>query len=176
MLKESVMPLLKLIGIEPNVIKKFMALGIDSAEELIALAATPNGIDEIAKYLGLDLQAAKKIVNDAKNSLPSELRAQLSRPSELKIMFGARKPKRRTEFERQLKAIPGKIPTRAQSSFAQLISVVQAVTSASDVNLIPQMTRIKNQGNRGTCVAFASVAVREFLMGSKQDLSEQYHY
>jgi hypothetical protein len=176
MLKESIMPLLKLINIERNIIKKLLELGIDSTEELIALAATPNGLNEIAKYLSLDLQAVKTIIDDAKKKLPAELSSQLSRPSELKITFGARKPKRRTEFEKQLLATTGDLPARAQSTFAQLISMVQAVTAVSEVNLIPQLTLIRNQGNRGTCVAFASVAVREFLMGSKQDLSEQYLY
>lgn len=44
------------------------------------------------------------------------------------------------------------------------------------IRLTNQMPPIKDQGSRGTCVAFASVALREFLEKSKADFSEQFFY
>jgi len=44
------------------------------------------------------------------------------------------------------------------------------------VRLMDRLPDVQNQGNRGTCVAFASVALREFLVGATIDLSEQFLY
>ena len=40
--------------------------------------------------------------------------------------------------------------------------------------LIDKLPEVRDQGNRGTCVAFASVALREFLIECKARLSEQF--
>ncbi|WP_455392121.1 CFI-box-CTERM domain-containing protein [[Eubacterium] cellulosolvens] len=176
MLKQRIIPLVKMVGIEQKLIKEFSKLGIDSAEELVALAATPGGLDAVARYLGVDKGRAKKLVEDAKKKLPVELREKLSRPSDLPVMFGARIPKRRKQFEAARAAHPERPLKRSASQFSKAIATAPAVTAPSEVNLIPQMTRIKDQGSRGTCVAFACVAAREFIAGSKPDLSEQYLY
>ena len=176
MLKKRIIPLLKIVGIDTKMIEKISDLGIDTAEELVALAATPGGLQGMAKYLGQNEQTVKKLVEDSKKKLPKELRDLLSKPSDLKVSLGARIPRRRKEFETKIVKHPEKPPKRPISQFAGLIQQVQAVAAPAEIDLIPQMTMIKNQGNRGTCVAFASVAVREFLAGSKPDLSEQYLY
>ena len=44
------------------------------------------------------------------------------------------------------------------------------------VNLIDQMQPIRDQGERGTCVAFSSVAMREFMTRREHELSEQFFY
>ncbi len=176
MVKQRIKPLLKIVGIDPKFIKTFSVLGIDSAEELVALAATPNGLQKLAKLLRLDEKTIKKMVESAKKSLPKELGEQMAKASDLQVMFGARIPERRKKFEAALAKHPAAAPKRKASQFANIITTVSAVTTPSEVNLIPQMTSIRNQGNRGTCVAFAAVAVREFLTGSKTDLSEQYLY
>ena len=44
------------------------------------------------------------------------------------------------------------------------------------VRLMDQLRPVKNQGGRGTCVAFASVALREFIEGAELDFSEQFLY
>lgn len=176
MLKQRILPLIKSVGIQPKIIDKFSNLGIDSAEELVALSATPVGLEGVAKYLGLDEQKAKKIIEDAKKRLPKDIRKEMSKPSDLTVMFGARKPQRRKKFEAAAAQQPEKPPTRAASQFAQVIAAAPAVTAPPEVNLIAQTTGIKNQGSRGTCVAFSSVSVREFLAGSKPDMSEQFLY
>lgn len=46
-----------------------------------------------------------------------------------------------------------------------------------EVSLIDRMApHVRNQGQRGTCVAFASVALREFLLPARMNLSEQFLY
>lgn len=52
-------------------------------------------------------------------------------------------------------------------------------TPPPTTNLIPQMPPVRNQGNRGTCVAHAALAIEEHflnLQGAYQDLSEQFLY
>lgn len=44
------------------------------------------------------------------------------------------------------------------------------------VRLLDRLRPVKNQGSRGTCVAFGSVALREFLVGTAPELSEQFLY
>jgi C1A family cysteine protease len=53
----------------------------------------------------------------------------------------------------------------------------QADLGVSEVNHVPLLQDVRNQGGRGTCVAFGTVALREFLLKSKDlRLSEQYLY
>ncbi len=44
------------------------------------------------------------------------------------------------------------------------------------VRLMDRMPPVKNQGGRGTCVAFGTVALREFLLEDYAELSEQFLY
>ncbi len=51
---------------------------------------------------------------------------------------------------------------------------------ADEVDLRPQMTVVKSQGNRGTCSSFAATALMEFLVSQNEgvnlDLSEAFTY
>jgi C1A family cysteine protease len=186
MLKQRIFPIIKLIGIQQDIIKEFSKLGIDSAEELVALAATPENLDGLTKYLGVSEIELQEMVNEAKQKLPAELREKLAKPSDLKVMFGARKSVRRKQYEATVASHPEAPPSRPASLFSTVAAEITkgvaaagapvAVTAVPEVNLVRQMTGIKNQRSRGTCVAFSSVAVREFLAGSGIDLSEQYLY
>lgn len=44
------------------------------------------------------------------------------------------------------------------------------------VRLMNRMPPVRDQGERGSCVAFGTVALREFLVGGGDDLSEQFLY
>ncbi|MGO8678741.1 MAG: C1 family peptidase [Limisphaerales bacterium] len=46
----------------------------------------------------------------------------------------------------------------------------------TEVRLMESLPPVKDQGERGTCVAFAAVALREFLAGGATALSEQFLY
>ena len=45
---------------------------------------------------------------------------------------------------------------------------------ATEVDLRPRLPSVKDQGRRGTCVAFAATAGHELLRGNDEDLSEEY--
>ena len=47
---------------------------------------------------------------------------------------------------------------------------------SSQINHIHGLLPIRSQGRRGTCVAFGTVAMREFLEEKRRGLSEQYLY
>lgn len=66
--------------------------------------------------------------------------------------------------ERKLPGAQGKIP------------VALARGLPPSVRLMDQMLPVKNQGERGTCVAFGTVALREFLWGDGTEFSEQFLY
>jgi len=57
-------------------------------------------------------------------------------------------------------------PTRATPSGAFETKLPSAV------RLMDRMPPVRDQGQRGTCVPFGTVALREFLLGSTEDLSE----
>ena len=102
MLKQRILRLSKIAGLDLGILTQFSDLGIDSAEELVALAATPGGLQRIAKFLGVDENTVKVLIETARKGLPAELRDQMSKPSELPVSFGARIPKRRKQFEAEL--------------------------------------------------------------------------
>ena len=49
-------------------------------------------------------------------------------------------------------------------------------TLPAAVRLMDKMAAVRDQGERGACVAFGAVALREFLIDRKEDLSEQFLY
>ncbi|MFH1885410.1 MAG: C1 family peptidase [Pseudomonadota bacterium] len=57
-------------------------------------------------------------------------------------------------------------------------SVPKGLSLVSRANLAPGLRPIKDQGGRGTCVAFGTNAVREYLVGGEKgpELSEQFLY
>jgi hypothetical protein len=59
------------------------------------------------------------------------------------------------------------------------IQTTDEESSGGCANLIKEMPPVRDQGNRGTCVAFASIAAYEqslFKVGAGHDLSEQFLY
>lgn len=74
-------------------------------------------------------------------------------------------------------------PTEAMVQELGLVQAQQITTEymlstlkTTEVNHIPSLSPVRSQGKRGTCVAFGTVAMREFLDGCRHELSEQYLY
>jgi C1A family cysteine protease len=131
------------------------ALGYSTTEMFEgAVRASPQAM---SSFLETDAQALLQ-------ALPHQARAG-----------AAAQPPRRFPLGAALHRIP---PTRAAFHRPRAALVAPAPLPAK-VDLIPQMPPIRNQGDRGTCVAHASLAMAEHLAGTQnqyEDMSEQFVY
>src|ERR1700733_10888247 len=130
------------------------ALGYRSVESFVAAARVANR--ELSEYLGED-------VNTVIAQLPEGLRTPALRfalPPRFALGVDlARIPRPRAAFRFALRP-PGVAPS-------------------PQVNWIAQMPPVRDQGQRGTCVAFAALATVEHYQGLQnayQDMSEQFLY
>ncbi|HEY4288017.1 MAG TPA: C1 family peptidase [Puia sp.] len=90
------------------------------------------------------------------------------------FVTGARKP----SAERLSQISLSQTRSRTGEAFMRRLAAVQEEALAGSVNYISQLPVIKNQGERGACVAFALTGINEFFFqrktGVSVDLSEQY--
>jgi C1A family cysteine protease len=139
-------------------------LGITDVEQLLALANNPEGLENLAATLGVDKKEIEHLVETGKKVLPANLVAELAHPLSAQFSLGVLEP---TEEMRLAAEAVGE-------SF-------EAVALPASVNLISRFNRIRNQGQRGTCVAFALTAINEYFQRFGRgrpaiDLSEQHLY
>ncbi|MAT44992.1 MAG: hypothetical protein CL609_21885 [Anaerolineaceae bacterium] len=148
-------PLTDVKDFPPEVIKKLAQLWITTVEELVGAAIRENGPAGLGKLLGLPVEEVIRLVDLAQDHLPAGVSFS---PDEVQ-RFGLGALDEPTAEE-----------PPPSFSFAPL---------PSKVDLIKHMAPIRNQKQRGTCVAFACTAVREYLLPETiqvNDLSEQYLY
>lgn len=132
------------------------ALGLQSGDQVLGLAhAVPT---ELARYLNLSPEKLQELIA----GLP-----QQSMPAAL-----TNRPHRRLGVRLDL------IPRRTHQAFS--VPMKLAVPLPPAVNLITSMRPVRQQGNRGTCVAHASTAITEqyWQMNGRNelDLSRQFCY
>lgn len=148
-------PLNEVSELPPDVTKKLADVWITTVEELVAAAVRENGPAGLAELLDLPVEEVIRLVDLAQTHLPSGVSFS---PDEVQ-RFGLGSLDEPTAEE-----------PPPSFSFAPL---------PSKVDLIEKMAPIRNQKQRGTCVAFACTAVREYLLPENvqiNDLSEQYLY
>lgn len=149
-------PLSGVTGIPSTVADRLAELWLTTAEELVSAARQPDGEASLVTFLGLSANQLETIVNAAVDMLPAD------------VSFDDEEP-----FELTLGALPiddVASPDDEPVAFADL---------PQTVDLRAKLPAVRNQGNRGTCVAHAAAAVREFLTGASStgaDLSEQFLY
>jgi len=140
-------------GFSPEVTSKLAELWITTAEEFIG-ASKDDGLQGLADTLGVSTDQAAELL----------ARAQAAAP-----YFNDR-------FVREFPGLgaldepEGLDPSEAPGIRAVL---------PTQVNLIARMPSVRNQQGRGTCVAHACAAAREYLLGQEStagDLSEQFLY
>jgi C1A family cysteine protease len=141
------------------------ALGIEDAEQLVAVAAIPEVLQELQSALGGEAREFEQLLDDAKATLPPDRVTLLSSPAPRDLGLGVIEP-----TSEMIAAAEG---TAAEIAEAPSVALPPAV------NLISYMSPIRNQGPRGTCVAYACSALNEYILrrrGNPQDLSEQHLY
>jgi len=143
------------------------SLGVEDAEQLIALHAIPEVREELQSALGIDGGELDSLVKQVQRDVPPDRVAQFSQPAQPEFGLGVLPP---TE------SMLASAETSAQEAAA---AAAVPVTLPVSVNLIPWMNPIRNQGPRGTCVSFALTALNEYIKrrrGLVRDLSEQHLY
>ncbi len=147
-------PLSGVTGIPSAVADRLAELWLTTAEELVSAARQPDGEASLVTYLVLPAREVEAVVNAAVEVLSPDVSFE---DEEL--------------FDLSLGALPIEdvaSPDDEPVSFADL---------PETVDLRAHLPAVRSQGSRGTCVAHAAVAVREFLTGATStNLSEQFLY
>ena len=155
------------LGVAQETTTKLNDLGIQDAEQLIAVAAV-NGTDKaLAGALGISEKQFGDLLSKAQKALPPQLYAAVAEPQEPNLNMGALEPTPEIEAE-----IAGAMVAMPE----ELAAVVSLPAS---INHAKNMSDIRNQGARGTCVSQTLTAVHEFyrrVSGTPQDFSEQFLY
>lgn len=149
-------PLSSVTGFPGDVATRLAELWITTAEELVSSAVMENGLAGLMTHTGLSEAEMTRLVELAQAALPPGVAFA---PGDVQpFSLGALD-------ERQ----PGD-ENEGPPSFAPLPPVV---------DLRARFGPVRNQGQRGTCVAFSCTAVREYLLGitsPQGDFSEQFLY
>lgn len=136
--------------------RRLKQLGYRSLEQFVGSANAAGS--ELGRYLDVDINSL--LANLPQEHAPLLAKSRAYSKSPLKFSLGARL--RQADTKRvAFAAAPIGIPLPTQ------------------VNWVSQMPPIKDQGARGCCVAFASLAVVEHYSGTQnayKDLSEQFLY
>jgi hypothetical protein len=141
-------------------------LGVTDAEQLVALASIDAARAGLASALGASKQEVESLIKEARKALPPPVLAELEHPLPPMFGLGAVEP------TPEMRSAAGPVPAA---------ELPQAIALPPSANLISKMSPIRNQGNRGTCVAFTLTAIDEYYrrvkgITSGYDLSEQHLY
>lgn len=143
-------------------LEKLKFLGIDNIEFLIGLMQTSHTKDLIKNYLGRDDEGLMKLANDFR-AIRGDLMESMLCVEVKDYPLGL--------------ALDSEIDSAELSGFPMTSVLCDEQDIPDSVNLIDDFSPIRNQGQRGTCTAFACCAMREYLTGEPDiDLSEQFLY
>lgn len=149
-------------------ISRLEELNVNTLEDLLVLWEIEGLKDLLA--IKLEMDVAKLEDQIAQSSSKLELsRLQYLKPLDNEVLsmcaFGLSEP----EFEKAV------LPNEKQK--IKVAKAYHAELETTSVNYTPKLKPVQSQGSRGTCVAFGTAVVREFVAGeSCPKLSEQYLY
>jgi hypothetical protein len=162
-------PLQEVDALDTKAQHKLKALSVQTVEELLGLISADG--EAVVEFLdGADLALLQAdIAREANTAVMADANAL----SEDRYALGAMPPSSITPEEQA-----------SSDTFEQYVAQVQPVRPApgepSEVDMRDCMGPVRNQGARGTCVAFATCAVLECLERRRTqvevDLSEQFCY
>jgi C1A family cysteine protease len=149
-------PLESIDGFPESASGRLAELWITTAEDLVSAAVREDGAQGLAEFLGMSESEVEGLVGQAMAALPPDISFA---PGDVQVYgLGALDE-------------PEDLDPEA-ASFAP-------TSLPAQIDLHDLFPPVRNQANRGTCVAHACVAVREFLLDDKStqgDLSEQFVY
>jgi hypothetical protein len=143
-------------GIPSTVISRLAEFWITTAEELVSAARQDGGLQGLATITGLSVDEITRVVEQAQSALPPEVSFAIGEPQVHGL--GA--------LDEHEPGEEGEAPT----AYAIL---------PDSANLTSHFGPVRDQGQRGTCVAHACTAVREYLLGknsTQSNFSEQFLY
>jgi hypothetical protein len=161
----SQLPVSAVEGVSAKVQDSLHELGIMDAAQLVALAAIEPVRDELVQALGVSERTFNAILSASRAVLPSFLAASVEAPRPANHGLGALPPPQ-AELE-------------AAEAIPYAVDEAVAVALPPSANLIAGMPEIRDQADRGTCVAFCLTAIHEYALrrGNRhRNLSEQYLY
>lgn len=151
--------------ISDQIKKKLLELNITTSEELVAIAAVKGGKKGLAKHLGISATALTSYIEKVKKSLPDRIVKEMEEPYNLDLGLGALEP------------LP---EVRIAAGFGPYETTIPLAALPTNVNYIYSLNPIRDQGARGTCIAFACTALNEYYHSGHYtgliDLSEQCLY
>jgi C1A family cysteine protease len=136
-------------------------LWISDAEQLIAAASIAFIQPLIARRIGITPQQMEDVLKELQGAIPARRLAEVKGPISDEFALGALDP--------TLDMLQASLAIKTSSK-------ADAAGLPGGVNWAPEMPPIRDQGQRGTCVAFGATAVNEFPHSRPIDLSEQYLY
>jgi C1A family cysteine protease len=142
-------------------LKALGLVGESSLEALLEIFHLAD--DELSSYLNVSLSDLHEVINSVQDFATAISQSSLDIIENASYEIGI--PKNL--------ALPISITAPVIPTTNAMVSLPQSV------NLISQMPPIRDQGNRGTCVAFATLAAYEHYLrsqGATHDLSEQFLY
>ncbi len=145
---------------------KLRELWIESAEEYVSFLAAV-GQSEAARQMAVEAAGFEQAVSRAHAAVaaPNLERLSAARPGGA---LGCQiDPEILQTFQAERVVFPGRAATPPTARWGALPPAVR---------LMDNMPPTRNQGDRGACVAFASVALREYVLAHGHELSEQFLY
>ncbi|TLN17399.1 hypothetical protein FDZ74_07500, partial [bacterium] len=149
-------PLTGVTGFTAEILAKLAAYWIVNCEDLVSTAVGEGGLAGLVSVLGLGEDEVVKLVEAAQKALPPTVSFA---PGDIQPQGLGALDEREPGEEKSL-----------PPSFAPL---------PPSVDLRAGFGPVRNQGQRGTCVAHAGAAVREYLLRQQppvMEFSEQFHY
>ena len=153
-------------GESQEIVATLQSLGIEDAEQVVAVAAIPAVRGELQQVLGLQDKAFQQFLDRVQGMLPPMRAAEFAQPGLKDLGLGAKLP-------------TAEMLQAAEASSSNALLEAMPVELPASVNLVGFFQPVRNQGSRGTCVSFTLTALNEYIKrraGLLRDLSEQHLY